>query len=118
MELFEEMQRQIDSLLIEKRNLQKRAYVGVKDYEKRATPFRNLFDDMRALKKSNEKLKNENKSINETLQSTIASLQSQMQLVLTTALKKRKELEEQLAAAEASVEELTAKLEAADTGEI
>ncbi|KAL3903506.1 MAG: hypothetical protein SGILL_010418, partial [Bacillariaceae sp.] len=45
-ELLEEMQRQIDILLIEKTKLQKRVFTGLKDYEKRVTPFRNLFDDV------------------------------------------------------------------------
>jgi hypothetical protein len=45
-ELLEEMQQQIDSLLTEKTKLQKRLFSTLKDYEKRVTPFRNLFDDV------------------------------------------------------------------------
>jgi SMC interacting uncharacterized protein involved in chromosome segregation len=65
---------------------------------------------MRSLKVENEKLKKENLSMNETVQSTILTLQSQMTVAMTTALEKKTELEKRLAAAECTIQELSDKL--------
>jgi SMC interacting uncharacterized protein involved in chromosome segregation len=67
---------------------------------------------MRFLKRQNEKLLKENRSINETLQSTIGSLQSQMAVAMTTALKKKSELEQKLVEAENTIKGLSDKLAA------
>ena len=50
--------------------------------------------------------------MNETVQSTISTLQSQMTVAMTTALEKKTELETKLAAAEYTIQELSDKLEA------
>jgi hypothetical protein len=70
---------------------------------------------MRSLKFDNDKLKEENRSMNQTLQSTIATLQSQMKVAMTTALERKMILENKLADAENTIRELSEKLEARKT---
>mmetsp|Transcript_7821 Transcript_7821/g.14503 ORF Transcript_7821/g.14503 Transcript_7821/m.14503 type:complete len:256 (+) Transcript_7821:2-769(+) len=108
---IEETQRQvIHSLLVEKRKLQERIFSNLKDYEKRVTPFRDVFEKMRSLKRENEKLSKENQSMKETLQSTISSLQNQMTLAMATAVERKTELEQKLADAENTIRFLSEKL--------
>ena len=61
---------------------------------------------MKALQTENERLKKENKSINENLTTTVASLQTQMAVALTTALEKKKSLESKLEEAQNTIDEL------------
>ena len=52
---------------------------------------------MRKLRAENKRLKEENRSMNETLTSTISQLQSQMTEAMGAALKKKLQLESELA---------------------
>ncbi|KAG7365101.1 hypothetical protein IV203_038304 [Nitzschia inconspicua] len=103
---LEGMQSQIRSLQIDKKKLQDRIFMSTKDYEKRVTPFRNIFEEKRILRAANSKLKQENESINQTLLSAVSSLQDQMSLALTTALQNKTELEEKLSLAESTIQKL------------
>lgn len=68
-----------------------------------------FFLQRRSLRAANAKLKEENENVNRTLQSTISSLQSQMNVALTTALRKKTELESKLAEAERAIQDLLKK---------
>ncbi|KAG7346271.1 hypothetical protein IV203_005339 [Nitzschia inconspicua] len=103
---LEGMQSQTRSLQIDKKKLQDRIFMSTKDYEKRVTPFRNIFEEKRILRAANSKLKQENESINQTLLSAVSSLQDQMSTALTTALQNKTELEEKLFLAESTIQKL------------
>jgi hypothetical protein len=47
-QIIDDMQQQIISLQIDKKKLQDRIFANTKDYEKRITPFRNIFEEVRS----------------------------------------------------------------------
>lgn len=65
---------------------------------------------MRALRQANKKLADENRSLNETLSSTITTLQNQMAAAMMTAVEKKQGLERKLAESEETVRLLRDKL--------
>lgn len=65
---------------------------------------------MRALRNESEKLSKENRSMTETLKSTICFLQTQMMTTVAIALDKKQELERKLEDAHKSIYELTEKV--------
>lgn len=65
---------------------------------------------MQALRKANAKLADENRSLNDTLRSTIGALQNQMAVAMMTAVEKKQELEKRLAESEENVRLLREKL--------
>ena len=65
---------------------------------------------MRKLRAENKRLKEEVRSMNETLTSTIGQLQSQMTEAMGTALKKKLELESELAETRKTNEDLHRRL--------
>jgi hypothetical protein len=65
---------------------------------------------MRALRQANKKLADEIRGVNETLSSTIATLQNQMTAAMMTAVAKKQELEGKLAQSEETVRLLRSQL--------
>jgi ABC-type Fe3+-citrate transport system substrate-binding protein len=69
---------------------------------------------MRDLRKANKVLSEENRRVNETLRSTIGTLQNQMNAAMVTAVEKKKELERRLAESEEIIRLLRQRLQERD----
>lgn len=70
----------------------------------------NFVNQIRKLRAENNRLKEENRSMNETLTTTIGQLQSQMTQAMGAALQKKVELEKKLADTRKENEILQARL--------